>query len=118
MTAAGTRAIELVRRAGIDHRVHAYGLEAERHGRARATRPAFGLEAAAALGVAPAAPILWNRPSRNERPATSSVGSARWALGGSFRRLSMRVQARTRRSSCRPDGAACSSNWPRPIWPG
>lgn len=52
MTATGTRAIELVRRAGIDHRIHAYA-PAERHGRDRAARPAYGLEAAEALGVAP-----------------------------------------------------------------
>lgn len=52
MTATGTRAIEAVRRAGIDHRVHTYVL-AERHGRDRAARPSYGLEAAEALGVAP-----------------------------------------------------------------
>ena len=52
VTATGTRAIELVRRAGIDHRVHAYDAT-ERHGRARDARPAYGLEAAEALGVEP-----------------------------------------------------------------
>ena len=52
MTTAGTRAIELVLAAGIEHRVHAYEAP-ERHGRARATRPSFGLDAAAALAVAP-----------------------------------------------------------------
>ena len=52
MTATGTRAIQLVRRAGIDHRVHAY-TPPERHGRDRDARPAYGLEAAEALGVAP-----------------------------------------------------------------
>jgi Cys-tRNA(Pro)/Cys-tRNA(Cys) deacylase len=52
VTATGTRAIDIVRRAGIDHRVHAYE-SAEPHGRARGTRPAFGPEAATALGVAP-----------------------------------------------------------------
>jgi len=51
VTAIGTRAIELVRRAGVAHRVHAYE-SPERHGRARETRPAYGLEAAEALGVA------------------------------------------------------------------
>ena len=51
MGATGTRAIELLRRAGIDHRVHAYDAT-ERHGRARDGRPAYGLEAAEALGVA------------------------------------------------------------------
>ena len=49
---AGTPAIELVRRAGVEHRVHAYS-PAERHGRARGARPNFGLEATAALGVEP-----------------------------------------------------------------
>jgi Cys-tRNA(Pro)/Cys-tRNA(Cys) deacylase len=52
VTPAGTRAIELVRRAGIEHRVHAYA-PLERHGRDRGSRPAYGLEAAAALGVEP-----------------------------------------------------------------
>jgi Cys-tRNA(Pro)/Cys-tRNA(Cys) deacylase len=52
VTATGTRAIELVRRAGIEHRVHAY-VPADRHGRDRVARPAYGLEAAQALGVAP-----------------------------------------------------------------
>lgn len=52
VTASGTRAIELVRRAGIDHRVHAYE-PSERHGRARGARPAYGHEAAEALGVEP-----------------------------------------------------------------
>jgi Cys-tRNA(Pro)/Cys-tRNA(Cys) deacylase len=51
VTPTGTRAIELARRTGIDHRVHAYA-PAERHGRDRDTRPAYGLEAAEALGVA------------------------------------------------------------------
>ena len=51
VTAAGTRAIELVRRAGIDHQVHTYQ-SPERHGRAREARPDYGLDAAAALGVA------------------------------------------------------------------
>lgn len=52
VSAIGTRAIELVRRAGIAHRVHAYAA-AERHGRDRAARPAYGPEAATALGVEP-----------------------------------------------------------------
>ena len=53
MTAAATRALEVVTRAGVDHRVHPYALP-ERHGRARDERPNYGLEAAAALGVEPA----------------------------------------------------------------
>jgi Cys-tRNA(Pro)/Cys-tRNA(Cys) deacylase len=52
VTATGTRAIDVVRRAEIDHRVHVYEL-AERRGRARDARPAYGLEAAEALGVSP-----------------------------------------------------------------
>jgi Cys-tRNA(Pro)/Cys-tRNA(Cys) deacylase len=52
VTASGTRAIELVRRAGVAHQVHEYRPN-ERHGRARETRPAYGLEAAAALGIEP-----------------------------------------------------------------
>lgn len=52
MPAGSTPAIELVRRAGVAHRVHAYA-SPERHGRERDARPDHGLEAAAALGVAP-----------------------------------------------------------------
>ena len=52
VTATGTRAIEIIRRAGIDYRVHTYEL-ADRHGRDREARPAYGVEAADALGVQP-----------------------------------------------------------------
>jgi Cys-tRNA(Pro)/Cys-tRNA(Cys) deacylase len=52
VTALGTRATDLVRRAGIEHRVHAYD-PATRHGRDRDTRPSYGLEAAASLGIEP-----------------------------------------------------------------
>jgi Cys-tRNA(Pro)/Cys-tRNA(Cys) deacylase len=52
VTAAPTRAIELVRRSGIPYTVHEYELP-ERHGRDRDARPAYGIEAAAALGVPP-----------------------------------------------------------------
>ena len=52
MPAPSTPAIEVLRRAGIDHRVHAYELP-ERHGRSRQERPDYGLEAAAALGMEP-----------------------------------------------------------------
>jgi Cys-tRNA(Pro)/Cys-tRNA(Cys) deacylase len=49
---AGTRAIDILRRAGIEHRVHAYAAP-ERHGRDRDARPAYGVDAAVALGVPP-----------------------------------------------------------------
>jgi len=52
VTPTGTRAIEIVRRAGIEHRVHEYEI-AERHGRDRDVRPSYGSEAAEALGVPP-----------------------------------------------------------------
>ena len=52
MSAAGTRAVELVRRAGVAHRVHTHG-PPERHGLDREARPAYGRDAAEALGVAP-----------------------------------------------------------------
>ena len=52
MTAAATRALEVVTRAGVPHRIHPYALP-ERHGRARDERPNYGLEAAAALGIEP-----------------------------------------------------------------
>jgi Cys-tRNA(Pro)/Cys-tRNA(Cys) deacylase len=48
----GTRALDIVRAAGIAHTVHTYAAP-EPHGRDRAARPAYGLDAAAALGVAP-----------------------------------------------------------------
>jgi Cys-tRNA(Pro)/Cys-tRNA(Cys) deacylase len=52
VTTAPTRAIEIVRRSGIQYAVHEYE-PAERHGRDRDARPAYGIEAAAALGVPP-----------------------------------------------------------------
>jgi Cys-tRNA(Pro)/Cys-tRNA(Cys) deacylase len=52
MPASATPAIDLVRRSGIAHVVRSYELP-EKHGRARDERPDYGLEAAAALGVAP-----------------------------------------------------------------
>jgi Cys-tRNA(Pro)/Cys-tRNA(Cys) deacylase len=52
-SAGATPAIEIVRRAGVEHRIHEYELP-ERHGRERDARPSYGLEAAAVLGVAPA----------------------------------------------------------------
>ncbi len=53
MTAAATRALDLVRRAGVAYRVHAYE-SPERHGRDRDLRPSYGTDAATALGVAEA----------------------------------------------------------------
>jgi Cys-tRNA(Pro)/Cys-tRNA(Cys) deacylase len=53
VTASGTRALELVARAGVAHRVHAYEAP-ERHRRERDARPSYGMDAATALGVAPA----------------------------------------------------------------
>ncbi|HEY6013702.1 MAG TPA: aminoacyl-tRNA deacylase [Candidatus Limnocylindrales bacterium] len=52
MTATGTRAIDLVRRSGVAHQVHAYEPTA-RHGRDRDARPSYGREAAMALGIEP-----------------------------------------------------------------
>ena len=52
MTAGATPAIEVVRTAGVSHAIHEYELP-ERHGRDRDTRPSYGLEAAAVLGVDP-----------------------------------------------------------------
>jgi len=45
-----TRALDLIARAGVAHRVHTYDAP-ERHGRDRDRRPAYGSDAAAALGV-------------------------------------------------------------------
>ena len=52
MTAAGTRALDLVTRAGVAHRLHDYALP-ERHGRGRDARPNYGTDAARALGIEP-----------------------------------------------------------------
>ncbi len=52
MPTSVTPAVDLLRRAGVVHVLHEYRLP-ERHGRAREERPDYGLEAAAALGVAP-----------------------------------------------------------------
>ncbi len=50
---AGTRAVDILRRAGIEHRVHTYARARAPRPRSRIARPSYGLEAAAALGVAP-----------------------------------------------------------------
>jgi Cys-tRNA(Pro)/Cys-tRNA(Cys) deacylase len=50
VTVVATRALEVVTRAGVAHRVHAYD-SPERHGRERDVRPSYGTDAAAALGV-------------------------------------------------------------------
>lgn len=52
MPSHATRAIAAIRRAGIAHSLHDYDLP-ERTGRERDRRPAYGLEAAAAIGVDP-----------------------------------------------------------------
>jgi Cys-tRNA(Pro)/Cys-tRNA(Cys) deacylase len=52
VTASGTPAIEQLRRARVPHRVHEYE-RAERHGRDHGIRPAYGVEAAEALGIEP-----------------------------------------------------------------
>jgi Cys-tRNA(Pro)/Cys-tRNA(Cys) deacylase len=52
MSARGTPAIDILRRAGVPHTVHEYEAGATA-GRDRDGRPGYGLEAAAALGVDP-----------------------------------------------------------------
>lgn len=52
MSPSVTPAVDLLRRAGVAHALREYS-PPERHGRARETRPDYGAEAAAALGVAP-----------------------------------------------------------------
>ena len=52
MATRGTRAIDVLQRAGVAFRVHEYA-PPPRTGRDRDGRPAYGAEAAAALGVAP-----------------------------------------------------------------
>jgi Cys-tRNA(Pro)/Cys-tRNA(Cys) deacylase len=53
MSARSTRATEALARAGIPFEIRDYE-PPERHGAARGERPAYGLDAAAALGVDPA----------------------------------------------------------------
>lgn len=53
MSGRGTRALEVVRAAGIDHAVEEYEVPA-RAARERDRRPSWALEAAAALGLDPA----------------------------------------------------------------
>jgi Cys-tRNA(Pro)/Cys-tRNA(Cys) deacylase len=53
VTAAATPALDLVSRAGIAYRVHAY-TSPERHARDRDRRPSYGTDAAEALGLDPA----------------------------------------------------------------
>jgi len=52
VAARGTRAIEVLKRSGVSHRVVPYEAR-EPAGRARDARPAYGAEAAAALGIPP-----------------------------------------------------------------
>lgn len=52
MSARGTRATAELARAGVPFRVHEYEAP-ERHGADRDARPAYGMDAAVALGVAP-----------------------------------------------------------------
>jgi Cys-tRNA(Pro)/Cys-tRNA(Cys) deacylase len=52
VSAGATPALDVVRRAGVDHLIHEYELP-ERHGRDREARPSYGLEAAEVLGVPP-----------------------------------------------------------------
>src|SRR6476469_10039374 len=52
-TAAGTRALDLIVRAGVPHTVHEYRAP-EPHGRERERRPRYGVDAADALGIDPA----------------------------------------------------------------
>lgn len=52
MSGRGTRAVEVVRAAGVVHAVHEYATP-EAGGRGRDRRPSYGVEAAAALGLDP-----------------------------------------------------------------
>ena len=53
MAATATRALDLIVRAGVPHRIHEYE-PVERHGRDRERRPAYGSDAAMTLGIDPA----------------------------------------------------------------
>ena len=52
MAAGGTRALDVLRRAGVAHRIHAYE-PPEATGRERDRLPAYGTDAATALGIDP-----------------------------------------------------------------
>jgi len=52
VAATATRALDLIAKAGVAHKIHEYE-PADRHGRDRDRRPAYGLDAVAALGADP-----------------------------------------------------------------
>ena len=54
MSGRGTRALEVVRAAGVAHEVHEYEVPGPASPRDRDRRPPYGRDAAAALGVDPA----------------------------------------------------------------
>jgi len=72
MSARATRATDELAKAGIPYRVLEYEAP-ERHGAARDERPAYGLEAAAALGVDPARLFKTLVAMVDERPVVAIV---------------------------------------------
>jgi len=111
VSAGATPAIDIVRRAGVDHRIHEYDLP-ERHGKDRDARPAYGLEAADVLGVAPDRMFKTLVTSVDDR----LVISVRWAPGGPCRSSPTLRCWSTKRCSCRPAGVDSSSSWHHPTW--
>jgi Cys-tRNA(Pro)/Cys-tRNA(Cys) deacylase len=94
VTTAPTRAVELVRTSGIRYAVHEYELP-ERHGRDRGARPAYGIEAAAALGVPPDRVLKTLVAVTDDRlvlavlPATGELDLKRLAAAMGARRASL-----------------------------
>ena len=72
MSARATRATDELAKAGIPYRILEYEAP-ERHGAARDERPAYGLEAAAALGVDPARLFKTLVAMVDERPVVAIV---------------------------------------------
>jgi Cys-tRNA(Pro)/Cys-tRNA(Cys) deacylase len=70
MVTGATPAITALRQAGIACEVLEYALP-ERHGRARDDRPDYGLEAAAALGLAPATVLKTLVAMVDDRPVAA-----------------------------------------------
>jgi Cys-tRNA(Pro)/Cys-tRNA(Cys) deacylase len=98
----GTRAIEEVQRAGAAHQVHGYEPDVMT-GQRRDGRPAYGREAAAALGVAPdrifktLIVLIDGRPAAAIVPVAGELDLKRFAEALGARRAVMAEPAEARR---------------------
>ena len=120
VTAAATRAIEVVSRAGVAHRVHAYE-PPERRGRERDLRPSYGTDAATALGVAPARVFKTLVATADERnvlavvPVDRELDLKRLAAASSARRAVLADPATAQRATGQVIGAISPLGSRRPL---